>query len=330
MLNLLYQWNQFLGQRMFYAVLIPLLIGFVAPIETTPFWSIVATLSFTYMTFAASLDTSLADFLSRLSRPWLSIWMLIFIHGVMPFIAYIIGLVFYPGPENELIRLGFLLGASIPVAVTSILWSQMVGGDVPLTTATVTLDTLISPLLLPLFIVLVVGKTVHIDTMNLLMRLFWMVTVPGFLGMIIHDYTKGAFKKYTQSIGGFTSKIAIILVVYINASAVAPEIEWNYSVIKLLLVILIVSISGYSLGFLSSYILKGHQHKRMVSMIYAIGMRNNSLGLVLALTYFPPAVALPITLSMLYQQPLAAVTSKLVERFNKEKCDPKIYEKPGG
>ncbi|MTI81627.1 MAG: bile acid:sodium symporter family protein [Firmicutes bacterium] len=318
MINLIYQWNQFLGRRMFYVVLIPLLVGFVAPVETTLFWNIVATLSFTYMTFAASLDTSLADFLNRLSRPWLSIWMLIFIHGVMPLIAYIIGLVFYPGPENEFIRLGFLLGATIPVGVTSILWSQMVGGDIPLTMVTVTLDTLISPLLLPFFIVLVVGRAIHIDTINLLLGLFWMVTVPGILGMVIHDYTKGAYEKYTRSIGGFTSKIAITLVIYINASAIAPEIEWNYSIIKLLLVILIISISGYLMGFLSSYVLKGHQRQRMVSMIYGIGMRNNSLGLVLALTYFPPAVALPVTLSMLYQQPLAAITSKLLEKFSAE------------
>ncbi|AEG59231.1 bile acid:sodium symporter family protein [Desulforamulus ruminis] len=318
MLNLFNQWNQLLGRRMFFVVLVPLLIGFMAPVETTKFWSLVATLSFTYMTFSASLDTSLKDFINKLSKPWLSIWMLLFIHGVMPLIAYIIGLVFYPGPENEFIRLGFLIGASIPVGVTSILWSQMVGGDVPLTMATVTLDTLISPLLLPVFIALVVGKAIHINTMDLLLGLFWMVTVPGILGMILHDYTKGAYEKYTRSIGGFASKIAIILVIYINASAIAPEINWNHSIIKLLLVIFIVSVSGYSLGFLSSYILRGHQRERMVSMIYSIGMRNNSLGLVLALTYFPPAVALPVTLSMLYQQPLAAIASKLLERFSVE------------
>lgn len=319
MLDLFSQWNKFLGNQMFFVVLIPLFIGFFYPIETTKSWSMAATLCFTYMTFNASLDTSLKDFVKRLSNPLLPIYELLFIHGVMPFLALVIGLVFYPGPENEFLRLGFILGATIPVGVTSILWSQMVGGDVSLAMVTVTLDTLISPLLLPVFIAAVVGKTIHINTVSLLANLLWMVFIPGLLGMIIHDTTKGAYDKYTHSIGNFASKLCISVVIYVNASAIAPEINWNHSIIKLLMVILIVSCSGYILGFLSSYILKGHKREQMVAMIYNIGMRNNALGVVLAITYFPPAVALPVTLSMLYQQPLAAVVKILVESFYKRR-----------
>lgn len=315
MLNLLNNCNTWLGKRMFFVVLMPLLLGFSKPIETTSFWTIVATLSFSYMTLAASMETNIRDFIQKLSRPWITIWMLLFIHGVMPAIAYLIGLIFYP--DNDFIRLGFLIGAAIPIGVTSLIWSSMNGGDVPLSMAAVTLDTLISPLLLPVFIALVVGKLlIQIDMAHLLIGLFWMVTVPSILGMLLHDYTKGTLEKYVHSIGGVTSKIALFLVIYINASAIAPEITWNYSILKLLMVILIVSISGYAMGFISSYILKGHQLDRMVTMIYSVGMRNNSLGLVLALTYFPPAVALPITLSMLYQQPLAAIVANLLTRFN--------------
>ncbi|RYD01859.1 hypothetical protein N752_28030 [Desulforamulus aquiferis] len=232
-------------------------------------------------------------------------------------IAYLIGIIFYP--DNESIRLGFLIGAAIPIGVTSLIWSSMNGGDVPLSMSAVTLDTLISPLLLPLFIAIVVGKMIQIDMNHLLIGLFWMVTVPSLLGMLLHDYTKGTLDRYVRSIGGVTSKFALFLVIYINASAIAPEINWDYSVVKLLLVILIVSVSGYVLGYFSSYILKGHHPDRMVTMIYSVGMRNNSLGLVLALTYFPPAVALPITLSMLYQQPLAAVVSQLLNRAKRKK-----------
>lgn len=34
--------------------------------------------------------------------------------------------------------------------------------------------------------------------------------------------------------------------------------------------------------------------------------RNVSVGLVLALTYFPPSVSIPITMFILFQQPVAA------------------------
>ena len=314
MLNYFAAWNSWFGRNMFFVVLSALFFGFLTPVQTTEFWSMVAMLSFLYMTFIASIETSLKDFFHTLAKPGLAIWMLVLIHGVMPLIAYIIGLVFYP--DNDYIRLGFLIGATIPIGVTSMIWSSMVGGDVPLSMVAVTLDTLVSPLLLPVFIALVAGKTIHINVLDLLVGLLWMITLPALLGMIIHDLTKGALDKYARSVGGFFSKIAIFLVVFINASAIAPEIHWNHSIIKLLLVILIVSVSGYSIGFLGSYLTKGHQRERMVTMIYGVGMRNNSLGLILALTYFPPAVAMPVTLSMLYQQPLAGMVWHLIKKFD--------------
>ncbi|AEF93515.1 Bile acid:sodium symporter [Desulfotomaculum nigrificans CO-1-SRB] len=314
MLNYINIWNIWLGRRMFFVVLSALLFGFTLPLPTSEFWNWVATLLFTYMTFVTALDTSLKDFIHVLTKPWINLWMLLLIHGVMPLLAFFIGILFYP--DNAFIRLGFLIGATIPIGVTSIIWTSLAGGDVALSMVAVTLDTLISPVLLPLFITLVAGRTVNIDAVHLLVGLFWMITVPSLLGMAINDLTHGTLRKYSQSIGGFTSKIAIFGVVYINASAIAPEIHWNHTIIKLLLVILIVSISGYSLGYIGSYVLKGHQRDRMVSMIYGVGMRNNSLGLVLALTYFPVPVALPVTLAMLYQQPLAAFVSYLLKRFD--------------
>lgn len=315
MLNYFAALNSWFARNMFFVVLSALFFGFLAPVPTTNFWSMVATLAFLYMTFVASVETSLKDFFHTLAKPGIALWMLLLIHGVMPLIAYIIGLVFYP--DNEYLRLGFLIGATIPIGVTSMIWSNMVGGDVPLSMVAVTLDTLVSPLLLPVFIILVAGKTIQLNAVDLLIGLLWMITLPSLFGMLLHDFTKGALDKYARSIGGFFSKIAIFLVVFINASAIAPEIHWNHTIIKLLLVILIVSISGYSAGFLGSYVLKGHQRERMVTMIYGVGMRNNSLGLILALTYFPPAVAMPVTLSMLYQQPLAGVVWHLIKRFDR-------------
>ncbi len=305
-------WNKWLGQKIFFVVLFALLFGFVFPLPATKFWGLVATLSFAYMTFVTSLETGLKEFFTTLSRPWVNIWMLLLIHVAMPLLAFCIGILFYP--ENEYLRLGFLIGAAIPVGVTSVLWTSMAGGDVPLSMVAVTIDTLLCPIVLPLFILLVAGSTIHIDISHLLLGLLWMITLPSLLGMLTHDLTKGSLDKYAQSIGGFFSKIAIFVVVYINASAIEPEIHWNHSIIKLLLVILIISISGYSLGFLGSYVLKGNQRDKMVSMIYGVGMRNNSLGLVLALTYFPASVAMPVTLAMLYQQPLAALISYFLKR----------------
>ncbi|MCM3783201.1 hypothetical protein M3231_09470 [Neobacillus mesonae] len=50
-------------------------------------------------------------------------------------------------------------------------------------------------------------------------------------------------------------------------------------------------------------------------MSYASGMRNISLGLVLAMGYFSPQAAIPVVLGILIQQPLAAVHLAILKRF---------------
>jgi predicted Na+-dependent transporter len=103
--------------------------------------------------------------------------------------------------------------------------------------------------------------------------------------------------------------------VFINASAVSHEINWNLDLVKMLLVILLLVMCGYYLGYAGSYTLKERRRDTVVTMVYNVGMRNISFGSVLAVTYFPAAVAVPVTLGMLYQQPLAAAVTYLFNRF---------------
>jgi predicted Na+-dependent transporter len=220
-------------------------------------------------------------------------------------------------PQSELTRLGFLIGASIPIGVTSVIWTSITRGDVSQALVAVTADTLLSPFLLPVFIVLVAGQTVHIHYGQMLVELLMMVTIPSFLGMAVNALTHGRLVRFTHSAGGFTSKLALFGVILINASAVGPEINWNLSLLKMLLTILILSVSGYYLGYAGSYVLKERRRDTVATMIYNVGMRNISFGSVLAVTYFPAAVAIPVTLAMLYQQPLAAVVSHLLQHFDR-------------
>ncbi|MQL51973.1 bile acid:sodium symporter family protein [Desulfofundulus thermobenzoicus] len=317
MLKRLSCWNAWLGRHMFYVVLSALLVGFTLPLPSSPSLSKLAVALFAYMTFITALDTSFKDFLHVLARPWVALWVLVLIHGVMPLLAWGVGLVFYP--QDSLIRLGFLIGASIPIGVTSIIWTSLVHGDVPLALVAVTADTLVSPFLLPLFLALVAGRAVHIDYVHMLTGLLWMVTIPSLLGMAIKDLTRHRLDQFARSFGGFTSKVALFWVVFINASAVAPEIHWNLSLVKMLLVVLLQVSCGYYLGYLGSLALPERRRDTVAAMVYNVGMRNISFGAVLAVSFFPPAVAVPVTLGMLYQQPLAAVVSHLFNRFDRRK-----------
>ncbi len=48
-------------------------------------------------------------------------------------------------------------------------------------------------------------------------------------------------------------------------------------------------------------------------------MRNISAGAVLAVSYFPAPVAVPVVLGMLFQQVLAALSGRLVQNYYQKK-----------
>jgi predicted Na+-dependent transporter len=72
------------------------------------------------------------------------------------------------------------------------------------------------------------------------------------------------------------------------------------------------------IGFLGSYVFKDRSKETALAMIYCVGLRNISFGLVLALTFFPPPVAVPITMFILFQQPFAAMIPYLFRKINKK------------
>lgn len=307
--------NSWVGKRFFVLVLSALISGIAfGPFQIPHLGEIVIGL-FAYSTFVTALESSLGQFFKILRRPWIPIWILILIHIITPFIAWLVGLTFYPGDPYT--RLGYLISASIPIGVTSILWTSMTSGNVPLSLVAVTLDTLIVPMLLPLFIKLVAGQTVQLDYAKMAQELFWMITLPSVAGMLINDATKGRIAKLSKNAGGLTSKLCFLIVIFLNASVIAPEIHFNLQILKATLTTGFMVITGYLIGYAGSRLIKECPRSTSLTMVYNVGLRNISFGMVLALTYFPPPVAVPITLFMLYQQPIAALVPQVFTWFDR-------------
>lgn len=311
--------NAWLGKNMFIVVLTGLFVGFTGIIPNDPILRYVVVALFGYMTFVTALGTSLKQFFKVLRKPWLPLWMLILVHFVTPFTAWFAGIVFYP--DDPYIRLGYLIGATIPIGVTSVIWTSLAKGNMPVALVAVTLDTLIIPLVLPLFFHVVVGQSIELDYLKLIEELMFMVTIPSIVGMLLHDWTKGRVANFSKSVGGATSKLGLFAVIAINAAVVMPQITWNGAIVKTLLVTLLIVLAGYLVGYLGSYALKQRTQGDILTMIYNVGIRNNACGLVIALSYFPPAVAVPMTLSILFQQPLATIITRVFRHYNPAATD---------
>lgn len=305
--------NQWLAKHMFFVVLAGLLLGFFIPLQDSPLLRQAVIALFAYMTFVTALGTSFRKFVGVLRSPWTALWILILVHGITPFTAWAAGHFFYP--DDAYIRMGYLIGASIPIGVTSIIWTSLVKGDLPTSLVAVTLDTFVVPLILPPFFQLVVGQTIAIDYYKMMHDLLLMVTLPSVIGMLLHDWTHGTVTGFAQSFGGATAKLSLFVVIFFNAAVVMPQIVWNAAILKMILVTLCIVASSFLVGYLGSFALKDRSPGMTMTMIYNVGIRNNACGLVLALSYFPPRAAIPITLAILFQQPLATVVAQLKQKL---------------
>ncbi|MDT8903401.1 bile acid:sodium symporter family protein [Anaeroselena agilis] len=306
--------NKWLDSHMFLLVLVALAIGFFVRLPDSPALKKVIVYLFAYMTFATSITTSLGKFGRSLLKPWIPLWSLALIHIVTPAIVWGISAVIYPA-ETE-VRLGYLVAAAIPIGVTSVVWTAMTKGDLNLSLAAVTLDAVATPVILPLYFNVVIGQLVAINYWNLVIQLMLMVTLPSIIGMAIYDFTRGRSAPLGEGIGATLSKLAFFIVILINSSVISPQLSWNLALFKMAVVTFLMSLTGYAAGYLGAFILRDRTPGMTLTMIYNVGLRNISFGLVIALTYFPPASAIPIMLLILYQQPLAAVIPKVLQRWD--------------
>ena len=307
--------NAWLGKRMFLVVVTALIGGIFFPLSDSSLLRQTTVLLFAYMTFVTALSTSLRDFLQVLRHPWQPLWILALVHLASPFTAWIVGHVFYP--DEPLIRIGYLIGASIPVGVTSIIWTALVQGDLAVSLVAVTLDTFLVPLVLPAFFHFAIGETIEISYLKMVEDLLLMVTIPSLLGMLCNDLSKGRTASFAKSVGGVTSKLSLSAVIFINSAVVMPLLSWNASTLIALIITLGVVSASFFVGWLGSLALKDRRESTVLTMIYNVGIRNNACGVVLALSYFPPAAAIPITMSILYQQPVATLVPYVYRFFKR-------------
>jgi len=314
MLNHLANVNRWLGQKMFFITVIAMLLGFNVQLPQFLLAHNVTVILFVYLTFITSLDIHFRDIIKIMNRPALPLGMLMLIHGIIPFVAWVIGYAFFP---NDLyIRMGLLISSAIPVGLTSIVWTGIAGGDVVLALVVVMLDTLLSPLILPAFFAIVMKQGIEINYIQMIGELILMVAVPSILAMAFNTLSKGKIEVFSHSIGGLTAKIGVFFIILINAALIAPKVVWGFSILKLLFVILLIMLSSYLLGFISSFVLRIKHRGTMIALVFNTGMRNINFGFILALTYFPTAVAIPVTLASVFNQPLASMVSWI---FNRKK-----------
>ncbi|MBW4084322.1 bile acid:sodium symporter family protein [Paenibacillus sp. S150] len=267
---------------------------------------------FAFMTFAGSISLGFKDFLNVLKKPLPLFACLFILHIAMPLVALGFGNALYHADEFTIT--GLVLAAVIPTGVSSFIWVSIYKGNTALTLSIILIDTLLSPFIVPGVLSLLIGTSVELDTLAMMSSLFWMIVVPSLLGMVLNEWTKGAVAPvWSPRLNPF-SKLFMAAVIMINGSVISPYLaDINLRLVGLAAVIVLMASTGYALCFLTARILRWNEADE-VALIFNGGMRNISAGAVLAVSYFPAPVAVPVVLGMVFQQLLASLAGFLLGR----------------
>ncbi|MGI8314949.1 bile acid:sodium symporter family protein [Halobacillus mangrovi] len=277
---------------------------------------------FAVMTFAGSLASNFTDLKKVIRHPVGMLACIGVLHFVMPLIALGVGSIIFG--EDTYSTIGLVLSFVIPTGITSLIWVSIYKGNVVLTLSIILVDTLISPLAVPLMMKVFVGNAVEMNVQEIMTGLLWMIVIPSLVAMAVNQFAKKEMTQRLEANLAPLTKLGIGAVVTINSSAVAPYFKnINAKLVLVAVVVCLIAMSAYFIGFLTGKLLK-LDDESVISLTYNSGMRNISGGAVIAIAYFPPPVAVPVIVGMLFQQVLASFTGKIFAyRFSNRKAEGK-------
>lgn len=269
---------------------------------------------FAFVTISMAIGCSMKQVKEVLSRPLEITYFLIIIHVLAPILVYVLaGLVL--GFHSPYV-VGLVMFTLIPVGVSSVMWVSMTGGNLSLILAIVVIDSLISPFVITTGLKLFFSSVVDVPTAKMLRDLVLIVVLPTIAGIALNEWSKGTIKQRVNHIVAPISKLCFIVVVLLNASAITPSLdELKNDIFHIIPISIAIIIISYVLGYYSS-MQKGSFPMR-ATLAYASGIRNISLGIVIAMSYFSPQTAVPVLIGVLLQQPLATCFSFALQKINK-------------
>ncbi|MBN2518131.1 MAG: bile acid:sodium symporter [Candidatus Altiarchaeota archaeon] len=196
---------------------------------------------------------------------------------VSPCLAFILSL----NLPSEM-ALGVVLVASMPVGMSTAFFVQRMGGNAALTLVFTALTTLLCPFITPIIMETLTGVFVSIDPIRLFISLIEFVILPFILAVLVRNYSKG-FVKRILNVSNAVTTLLIFLIVWGIISSTSYGISGLF---ELIIVEAGLILLAFGVGFFS-----GRRDRMVLSMTSAY--KNATLGMVVALEVFSPAVALP-------------------------------------
>ncbi|WP_227940472.1 bile acid:sodium symporter family protein [Alkalihalobacillus deserti] len=313
--------NQRLEKKMPYLTPTSVIVGLVLA-DVLHSWVVIVPWIFAFITLSSSIGVKVEKLKQALLHPGPIFLSLFIIQVVMPCIAFGVGHLFFAA--DPLTIVGLIIAFIIPTGVISLMWVSIYKGNASVTLVIVLVNTLLSPLFIPLSLHLFVGASVDFDIFSLMRNLVLMIVVPSLFGILL-NYLPFTKNKDVKSKFAPFSKVGLMFVIAINSSVAAPVMTFDWNMFRIVIAVFFLASLGYVLGVVAGKMLKLDSDV-IISLLFNNGMRNISVGATIAILYFPPQVSVPVVAGTLFQQVLAANYGRILSTYLKKEENEKKKE----
>ena len=251
----------------------------------------IAPLALALIMFGLGLGLTVKDFVRVIKQPKDFSIGLISQLILLPIIAYILVVIFNTSIE---IALGVMIIASAPGGVTSNVLTKFANGDVALSISLTAIISLVSVISVPFIIFKsadllgIENISKEISILSISLKMFFVVTIPVILGMIIRKFATN----FINSKANLIQKISIFLFIIVFSAIWIEEWENIFNYLKqagliTLILNLIMMIVGY---FLAKFLASGIAQRKSISL--ECGLQNGTLAVFVASQLFDNIVFL--------------------------------------
>lgn len=230
--------------------------------------------------FFSFLGLSPKDLLRTLRDPAKSIYVSLIVLIVAPLVAFPIMQRFFPD-----YFVGAMLFMLLPSAVSSPAVAAIYGGNLSLAAVNTVFSSLLSPLTIPVFLVLFMGSKVHVSPQAIFLQLVLVIATPFILGLIVDHYCKKTVEK-TKKHYRFLNLFLLFLFFFAALAPYRTEMLTHALDGKLWLAVLI----AYAILYFFSKLLTFHatDSGERIAIESNLLLLNLGLGILIAKSYFGP------------------------------------------
>ena len=198
---------------------------------------------------------------------------------VMPLLAWLLARAF---SLDEALTVGVVLVGCCPGGTASNVITYLAKGDLALSVGMTGVSTLLAPVLTPLLVWLLAGKTVDVDVAAMFLSILWVVILPIVAGLLMKRLLPKLTEQATAYLPALSSLVIAAIVLIIIAASADRLLSGGLVIIA---VVMLHNIGGLSVGYLIARLLGLSWPKRKALSI-EVGMQNSGLASSLATLHF--------------------------------------------